>query len=83
MNDVEPIVRLENAHVERGGRAVLRGLAFSIAPGELFALLGGNGAGKSTTLLTCLGLLRPSTGTVSVLGASPTEAAEDVRRGLA
>ncbi|MEE4381428.1 MAG: ABC transporter ATP-binding protein [Pseudomonadales bacterium] len=78
-----PLVRMDAVHVERGGHAVLRGLDFTVQPGEVFALLGGNGAGKSTTLLTCLGLLAPSRGTVHVLGASPQAEPERVRRGLA
>jgi ABC-2 type transport system ATP-binding protein len=74
---------MRDVEVARGGQAVLRGLSFDVAPGEVFALLGGNGAGKSTTLLTCLGLLAPSSGSVTVLGACPQTEAEWVRRGLA
>lgn len=54
--------------VERGGRPVLNGVSFSVAPGEVFALLGGNGAGKSTTLLTFLGFLAPASGAALVAG---------------
>ena len=77
------VVRLRDVEVHRGGRAVLRGLTFDVAPGEVFALLGGNGVGKSTTLLTCLGLIEPAAGTVEVLGASPSEDPERVRASLA
>ncbi|MEE4301546.1 MAG: ABC transporter ATP-binding protein [Pseudomonadales bacterium] len=79
----EPVVRLTDVHVTRGGRSVLRGLDFEVAPGEVFALLGGNGAGKSTTLLTCLGLIDADRGTVEVLGASPRTDGERIRRSLA
>ena len=54
--------------VHRGGRCVLDDLSFSVGKGEVFALLGGNGAGKSTTLLTFLGFLTPSAGTATVAG---------------
>lgn len=49
-------------------RAVLRGLDFTVAPGEAFALLGRNGAGKSTAIKLLLGFLEPHAGTCSVLG---------------
>lgn len=50
----------------REGTAVLDDVSFAVAQGEIFALLGGNGAGKSSTLLTFLGFLRPSAGEVRV-----------------
>ena len=56
-------------------RAV-RGIDVSIAPGETVALLGPNGAGKSTTIDVLLGLARPDSGRVSVLGRSPREAVD-------
>jgi ABC-2 type transport system ATP-binding protein len=49
-------------HIKRGGREVLRGINFSVNSGEVYALLGGNGAGKSTTLLSFLGFLKPKQG---------------------
>ena len=54
--------------VDRGGRRVLNEVSFRVGQGEVFALLGGNGAGKSTTLLTFLGFIRPSGGRVSING---------------
>ncbi len=54
--------------VSRGGRPVLRGVSFAVQAGETYALLGGNGAGKSTTLLTFLGFLQPDSGAARVLG---------------
>lgn len=50
------------------------GLTLDLHPGQTVALLGPNGAGKSTTLDLLLGLRRPDTGTVRVLGTEPREA---------
>ena len=49
----------------------VRDLTFDIQPGEVFGLIGPNGSGKSTTIKMLLGLLKPSSGQISVLGASP------------
>ena len=53
----------------------MRAFDLTIAPGEAVALLGPNGAGKTTTIDMVLGLTRPDSGTVSLFGMSPTEAA--------
>src|SRR3977135_1678613 len=45
------------------------GISFALAPGSMTALLGGNGAGKTTTIAMIMGLLEPTSGSVSVLGA--------------
>jgi ABC-2 type transport system ATP-binding protein len=46
----------------------VRGLDLSVAPGSVFGLLGPNGSGKTTTILMLLGLLRPTSGEIKVLG---------------
>jgi ABC-2 type transport system ATP-binding protein len=61
-------LQAEALHVERGGRAVLRGVSFGVSGGEVYGLLGGNGAGKSTTLAAFLGFLPPAAGAVRVNG---------------
>ncbi len=48
---------------------VLSDVSFSVAKGEIFGFLGHNGAGKTTTMKILLGLLRPTSGTMEVLGA--------------
>jgi ABC-2 type transport system ATP-binding protein len=53
-------------------RAV-KGLTFDVRPGEIFGLLGPNGSGKSTTLKMLLGLLHPTAGRLTVLGAAPRD----------
>ena len=56
----------------RGGTVALKGLDLRVERGEVFGFLGPNGAGKSTTIRILLDLIRPSSGTVRVLGQDPT-----------
>ena len=49
--------------------AAVDGISFSLAPGTITALLGANGAGKTTTIASIMGLITPTSGRVSVLGA--------------
>jgi cobalt/nickel transport system ATP-binding protein len=61
-------VRAEGLEFCYGGRTVLRGVTFSVAPGESVGLAGPNGAGKSTLLWCLMGLLKPAAGRVEVRG---------------
>ena len=69
--------------VQRSGITVLKDISFGVSPGEVYALLGGNGAGKSTTLLTFLGFLEPSSGTVSVNGVTVGSDVSAARQAIA
>ncbi len=69
--------------VARGGRRIVDGLSLSLAAGDVYALLGGNGAGKSTTLFAILGLLPRSAGQISVVGHDPATAPDAVRAATA
>lgn len=60
------MLEVRDLNVFRGATHVLKDLSFDVAEGELAALVGANGAGKSTTLLTLSGLLRPRSGTAVV-----------------
>ncbi|WP_455360753.1 ABC transporter ATP-binding protein [Streptomyces sp. SYSU K21746] len=62
-----------------GGFEAVRDISFSVARGELFALLGTNGAGKTSTVELLEGLARPSGGTVRVLGHDPYSERAQVR----
>ena len=61
-------LQAEQLRVLRAGKEVLSGVSFAVARGEVYGLLGGNGAGKSTTLATFLGFLRAASGRVLVNG---------------
>ena len=65
-------LRLEDIVVERGGRAVVRGVSIEITPGEVTALLGPNGAGKSSLVLAAGGVLRPASGSITLGGENLT-----------
>lgn len=67
----EMTVELEHARVQFGKRVLLEDLSLQIEQGEFITILGPNGAGKSTLLKLLLGLLKPATGTVRVLGRTP------------
>ena len=73
----------DELRVVRGGREVLAGISFAVASGEVYGLLGGNGVGKSTTLLTFLGFLPPAAGEVRVNGQAVGDNVEAVRRSVA
>ncbi len=51
------------------GTIAVDGISFRLAPGSITGLLGGNGAGKTTTIAMIMGLVTPTSGTVTVLGA--------------
>ena len=65
-----------------GDREALRGVSFSVAPGELFALLGPNGGGKTSLFRIVSTLMRPTGGSVRVLGDDVTSEPDRVRRRL-
>jgi len=65
-----PLVRVEDVHTYYGKSHILHGVSLNVAPGEVVGLLGRNGVGKSTTLKTIMGLVRPSQGTVRFDGIS-------------
>src|SRR4051794_3893490 len=74
-----PAVRLGGVTKDFGRVHAVRGIDLEIEPGEMVAFLGPNGAGKTTTIDMILGLSRPTTGDVEVLGMQPRQA---IARGL-
>ncbi len=63
-----PVIEVRDVHTRFGREAVHRGVSFHVGRGELVALIGGSGTGKSVMLREMIGLLRPSAGTLRVLG---------------
>lgn len=65
-----PIISIKDLwyQYEKNAQPVLRGLNLDVKAGELFCLMGGNGAGKSTTLKAVSGILKPQRGTITVDG---------------
>lgn len=62
-----------------GDVEAVAGLSFRVPAGSIFGLLGRNGAGKTTTLECCIGIGKPTSGTIRVLGLDPTRPAEFAR----
>ncbi len=67
------LLELENVHTYYGHIHALKGLSITVEEGEVVTLIGANGAGKSTTLNTICGLLRPRQGSVRLAGEDLTK----------
>lgn len=63
-----PVVVARDVTRKFGNFEAVRGVSFDVARGEVFGLVGRNGAGKTTTIKMCLGLVRPTSGSIAVLG---------------
>jgi branched-chain amino acid transport system ATP-binding protein len=79
------MLALNDVHVRYGAIAALRGVSLRVEENEIVGLIGVNGAGKSTTLMTIAGVLQPRQGAIrfrgeSIVGSSPEDI---VRRGIA
>jgi ABC-2 type transport system ATP-binding protein len=73
-------VEVDNLIKKYDGRPVLKGISFTVAPGEIFGILGPNGAGKTTTVESIVGLRRPDGGTIRILGLDPLKNRDQVRK---
>jgi ABC-2 type transport system ATP-binding protein len=62
------IIHTESLHKAYGRHTVLRGLNLAVTAGSAYALIGTNGAGKSTTIRTLMNMIEPSSGSATVLG---------------
>ncbi len=79
------MLEIQNLHVYYGGIHALHGISLKVTEGQIVALLGANGAGKSTTLRSVMGLVKPTSGTITINGQSllGLRSFEVVRRGIA
>ena len=68
------VVEIRGVSRRFGDVMAVDNLTLSLGAGEIMGFLGANGAGKTTTIKMLLGLIRPSSGTVSVLGGDPSDA---------
>jgi branched-chain amino acid transport system ATP-binding protein len=81
----EPMLVVNDIHVYYGNIAAVKGISLTVYPGEIVTLIGGNGAGKSTTMRTISGLLKPKRGDVQFEGkkVSGLKGHEVAQRGIA
>ncbi len=66
------MIAIENLVTHYGDRQILKGVSVSVDPGEIMVIMGGSGSGKSTLLRALLGLIRPTSGTIRLLGQDIT-----------
>ena len=76
------VLSLKNVTKTYGSTRAMNNMTFEVPKGVVFALLGENGAGKTTAIRTLLGLETPDTGAIEVLGMHPKTHAVDIRRAV-
>jgi ABC-2 type transport system ATP-binding protein len=65
------VLRITNLTKQFAAVRAVDDLTFAVEPGEIYGFLGGNGAGKTTTLRIVLDIIRPTSGTIEVMGSAP------------
>src|SRR2546423_3399928 len=68
MSTSEPVIVIDNFYKSYGAVQAVKGISISVERGEIFGFLGPNGAGKTTTIRCMLDVIRPTRGTIRVLG---------------
>ena len=81
----QAIIQTQGLNTHYGASHILRGIDFTVNPGETIGLMGRNGMGKTTLLKSIMGIVKPSGGSVSIKGQPMTGAAtfEIARQGIA
>ncbi len=75
-----PVIEMQNVTKRFGNQVALRDVSFEVPPGVVFALLGENGAGKTTAIRLMLGLAEPTAGNVNVVGLDARRDGFEIRR---
>src|SRR5579883_172522 len=73
-----PIIQVEGLHKRYGRIAAVRGIDFTVQPGEVFGLIGPDGAGKTTTFHILGGVMEATAGHIQVRGQAPRDARLDI-----
>ncbi|MFA6920739.1 MAG: ATP-binding cassette domain-containing protein [Gallionella sp.] len=72
MINAVPKIKLTDVHKRFGKKVVLDGVHIEVMPGESLVIIGGSGSGKSVTIKSVLGLIRPDSGTIEIDGQDVT-----------
>ncbi len=75
-----PAIAIDRLTKRYGARVGIDGISFEVPKGEVFGYLGPNGAGKTTTIRTLLDLIRPSSGSATMLGLDTRRDSAEIRR---
>ena len=70
---MDAAIEFTNVTKRHGAVEALRGVSFNVAPGEMFGLIGPDGAGKTTAIRTMCGLLHVEGGHIRVMGKDPVK----------
>ena len=79
---MEPVLEVESLVTRFGAETVHDGVSFRVQPGEVVALIGGSGTGKSVLLKEIIGLVRPKAGRIRLLGTEVWSAGAEELNGL-
>ena len=77
------MLEIENLSKHYGDVKAVQDLDLTIEPGEIFCMLGANGAGKATTLMVALGFTEPTAGTIRICGVDVTHDPLEAKRHVA
>ncbi|MEM7792806.1 MAG: ATP-binding cassette domain-containing protein, partial [Verrucomicrobiota bacterium] len=66
--ETRPILSIDELFLERGETKILKGINWTVQPGEHWAILGANGSGKSSLLAALMAYLSPNSGSIQLLG---------------
>ncbi|MCA9976364.1 MAG: ABC transporter ATP-binding protein, partial [Anaerolineales bacterium] len=76
------VIEVNHLRKTYGPTVAVEDISFAVQQGEIFGIVGPNGAGKTTAVESIMGLRKPDSGTVRVLGLDPQNEADDLRQRL-